>query len=81
MTPEEIKQLIETGISGSQAFVTGDGYKFEATVISQTFEKLTTIRRHQHVYSTVNEQIASGALHAITINTFTPDEWAAQKGS
>lgn len=79
MTPEEVKQLVETGIPGSQAFVTGDGYKFEATVVSSAFEDLTTIKRHQYVYRTINEQITSGILHAVTIKTYTPEEWAAQK--
>ncbi len=81
MTPDEIKQLIEIGIPSSQALVTGDGHKFEATVISSTFKELTTVKRHQNVYRTVNEQITSGALHAITIKTYTPEEWAAQKES
>ena len=81
MTPEEIKQLIETGIPACQAFVTGDGHKFEATVISSTFGQLTTVKRHQHVYRTVNEQITSGALHALTIKSYTPEEWAARKDS
>lgn len=75
MDPEQIKQLIEAGIAGAQATVTGDGGKYEATVISEAFEGLSMLKEHQLVYATVNEHIASGALHALTIKAYTPGEW------
>lgn len=77
MHPDEIKRLIEAGLPGAQAFVTGDGYKYEATVVSPAFEDLTMVKEQQLVYATVREQIASGALHALTIKAYTPAEWQA----
>ena len=81
MNPDEIKQLIEAGIPDSEAFVTGESGKYEATVVSPAFEGLTTVKKHQKVYSTVDEYIATGALHALSIKTYTPEEWQAQCGS
>lgn len=78
MTPEAIKQLIEAGIPGAEAHVAGEGSKFEATVISSAFEGLTPVKEHQLVYGTVNDKIASGEMHALTIQAFTPEEWAAK---
>ena len=75
MEPEEIKQLIESGITDSQAIVTGESGKYEAIVISSAFEGMTMVKEHQLVYATVNEHIASGALHALTIKAYTPSEW------
>ncbi len=75
MKTAEIKQLIESGIENSEAIVTGDGGKYEATVISTAFEGLSMLKEHQLVYKTVNAQIASGELHALTIKAFTPSEW------
>ena len=75
METSEIKQLIEAGINDCQAFVTGDGGKYEATVVSPAFEGLSMLKEHQMVYATVNAQIASGELHALTIKAFTPEEW------
>lgn len=75
MDPEQIKQLIEAGIADSQATVTGDGGKYEAIVISDAFDGLSMLKEHQLVYATVNEHIASGALHALTIKAYTPSEW------
>lgn len=78
MLADEIKALIEKGVPDSEVFVTGGEGKFEATVISQRFEGMSMVKGHQLVYSTVKPQIASGALHALSIKTFTPAEWARQ---
>ena len=75
MEPEEIKKLIEAGISESQVIVTGESGKYEAIVISPEFEGKTMVKEHQMVYATVNEHIASGALHALSIKAYTPNEW------
>ena len=75
MDPEEVKRLIEAGIPGSQVKVKGDGSHFDAVVISEAFAGLTPVKKQQLVYATVNEQITSGQLHALSIKTYTPDEW------
>lgn len=77
MTPEAIQSLIEQGIAGSRVEVEGDGSKFEAQVVSETFAGLSTLKRHQQVYAVVGEHITSGAIHALTIKAYTPDEFAA----
>lgn len=77
MHPDEIKRLIEAGLPGAHAFVSGDGYKFEAIVVSQAFEHLSMLKEQQMVYATVHKEIANGALHALTIKAYTPAEWQA----
>ena len=71
---EEVIKLIEAGIPGATVSVDGDGYKYETTVISETFEGLNTLKRHQAVYAAVNSAITSGELHALTITAKTPGE-------
>lgn len=71
---EAVTKLIEEGIAGAKVTVSGDGYKYETTVISETFEGLNTLKRHQAVYAAVNSAITSGELHALTITAKTPDE-------
>jgi len=65
----EIKKMIEDGIPGAVATVSGDGYKYEAHVVSDQFKGLSTMKQHQMVYATVNEHITSGALHALSLKT------------
>ena len=79
METTEIKTLIENGIENAEAIVTGGEGKFEAIVISPAFEGLTMVKEHQLVYATVNSQIASGELHALSIKAFTPNEWKEKK--
>ncbi len=74
MTPEQIQQLIEQGMPDAQVSVSGAEGKFTAEVISAKFEGLMTIKRHKLVYACVNDEIASGALHALTIIAKTPAE-------
>lgn len=71
---EDVVKLIQAGIPEAEVTVNGDGYKYETTVISASFEGLNTLKRHQAVYSAVDSAITSGDLHALTIHAKTPDE-------
>jgi len=79
MNPDDIQKIIESSLADSQAIVTGDGNKFEATVISSAFDGLSMVKEHQLVYKLLNEHISSGAIHALTIKSYTPEEWAEQE--
>jgi acid stress-induced BolA-like protein IbaG/YrbA len=75
-----VKKLIEAGLPDCQVTVTGDGSHFDAIVVGEVFDGMLPVKKQQLVYGTVTEQITSGALHALTIKTYTPAEWEkAQK--
>lgn len=74
MTPEEIQSLIAPAFTDGSVRVEGAEGKFTAEIISAQFEGLMTLKRHKLVYACVNEHIASGALHALTIIAKTPAE-------
>ncbi len=76
MTPEKIQQLIEQQMPDARISVSGAEGKFTAEVISDDFEGLPLIKRHKLVYAAVNDEIASGELHALTIVAKTPAEVA-----
>jgi acid stress-induced BolA-like protein IbaG/YrbA len=80
MHPDEIKELIENGLKDATAQVTGDdGVHFEAVVISPEFSTRNRIQKQQLVYATLGNRIADGTIHAISIKTYTPDEWNSHK--
>lgn len=79
MQPEHIKQLIETGLPDAQAYVEGDGTHFNTAVICPAFAGKSRIQKQQMVYDTVRAQLLDGSLHALSISTFTPDEWQKQQ--
>ena len=67
MTPEHIQQLIASQMPDAAVEVSGGDGKFVANVISDAFTGLSPLKRHQLVYACVNDEIASGELHALTI--------------
>jgi acid stress-induced BolA-like protein IbaG/YrbA len=71
---ENVEKLIKESLPDAEVSVAGDGYKYEATIISDAFSDLNTLKRHQLVYAALNDVIAGGELHALTLKTFTPEE-------
>lgn len=64
-----IKLLIEQGLEGSTAVVTGDGRHFEVSVSCTDFEGKSLLQRQRMVMATVKTQIESDELHALSIKT------------
>jgi len=75
MQPEAIRDLIEAGLPDSEADVEGDGAHFNAIVVCPVFTGKSRLQRQQLVYDTVRPQLLDGTLHALSIKTFTPEEW------
>lgn len=74
MDPDRIEELIQQGMPSASVEVSGGEGKFVAEVVSEEFSGLTLIKRHKMVYACVNDEIASGVLHALTIIAKTPQE-------
>lgn len=47
---------------------------YKAVVVSEQFEGLNSVKRHQKVYATLGELM--GQFHALALHTYTPEEWA-----
>ena len=75
VTPESIQKNIEQGMTLSYLSVTGDGRHFEAVVVSDEFAGMSRIQRQQRVYKTLGDRMNDGEVHALSIKTFTPQEW------
>lgn len=76
MEIDAVKLLVEKGMPDADAEVevTGDGRHFEVMVISDAFEGLSLLKRHRMVLDTVNTEIASDELHALSIKAHTRAE-------
>lgn len=55
--------------------LTGGGDHLEAVVVSSEFEGKTRVKQHQLVYSALETAMASEAIHALALKTYTPQEW------
>jgi acid stress-induced BolA-like protein IbaG/YrbA len=74
MEISEIHAAIAAALPGSQIELTGEGCNFSAVVVSSEFEGLLPVKRQQKVYAAVQQWLTSGALHALSLRTYTPAE-------
>ncbi|MFT2109787.1 BolA family protein [Marinomonas sp. 2405UD68-3] len=74
MNSNEVQKLLESSIPNSTVAAQGEGCNFQVTIVSSSFEGLSTVKRQQLVYSYLQEAIASGAIHAVTMKTLTPEQ-------
>ena len=77
---EELEQVFLQHPEISYAKVGGDGYHYEIIIVSENFEGKRQVARQQWVYTIINKWIASGSLHAVTMQTYTNKEWEKQNG-
>ena len=76
MTPEQIKERIETAIPGSSAYVLdpmNDGAHLQAFVISPAFEGIPVFKQQQMVMAAIKDIF--DIVHALGLKTFTPAKW------
>ena len=76
MTAEELKAIIAAGLPCEHIALEGDGRHWYATIVSTEFEGQRAIRRHQKVYATLGVKMHTDEVHALSMKTFTPAEWA-----
>ena len=78
MTADELKALIAAQLPCEHITLEGDGRHWFATIVSPAFEGLRPIQRHQRVYATLGSKIHTDEVHALSMKTYTPAEWAQQ---
>ena len=78
MQAEEVKALLDTHLTDCQVQVTGEGANFQIIAVGEMFASLNAVKRQQAIYAAINDRIAAGTIHAVTIQTYTPAEWASR---
>jgi acid stress-induced BolA-like protein IbaG/YrbA len=73
----DVKELVEQQLDGCEVITAGEGCDFQVTVVGDIFQGLTPVKKQQLVYGCLNDHIASGAIHALTIRAYTPQQWQA----
>lgn len=74
MDPREVTRLIQEGLETAHVEVrSDDGSHFAAVVVSDQFDGLRPIQRHQLVYKTLGEKVGR-EIHALSIRALTSAE-------
>ena len=52
---------------------------FKVTLVSEQFQGLMPVKRHQRLYAVLSDELA-GPVHALALHLYTPTEWEARGG-
>lgn len=79
MNTEMIKEKLEQALTLDECIVKGENGTFQVIAVSDMFIDMSRVKKQQAIYEHLSEEIASNAIHALTIKALTPDEWQKQK--
>lgn len=76
MQEQEIRELLESALPETKIDLALEGNKLSLRAVGSIFADLNRVKRQQLVYGVLNEKIASGELHAVSMLCQTPEEAA-----
>jgi stress-induced morphogen len=74
--PDQVKAAIHRALPDASVEVedlTGGGDHLQVTVVSTAFDGLSRVKQHQLVYGALRSELASEAIHALALQTSTPN--------
>jgi len=77
ITPDHIESRIMAALPGARVEVTdltGGGDHYRVSVVAEQFAGQTPVNRHRMIY-TIFKDVLGGALHALSLETITPEEF------
>lgn len=80
LSNEEIEERFRACDGVFYVKVEGDGYQYQLTIVSDHFIDKSKVARQRWVYAQLNDYITTGRLHAISMKTWTENEWRQQHG-
>ena len=80
MAPTDIIARLKSELPGAEVLmddISCSRNKFSMTVIAPQFEGLMMLKQHRMIYDIMADcfEDRGGAIHALVLSTFTPEEW------
>ena len=75
----KIKCELEARMKNTYVEISGEGCGLSLMVISELFEGVSAVKRQQMVYKYISGWISSGEIHAVSMQTLTPQESHGEK--
>lgn len=80
-----LRSRMEDAFPGALVVLENESYKhnvpdgsethFALTLVSEEFEAMPRVRRHQRVFALVSD-LLEGPVHAMALHLYTPQQWA-----
>ena len=76
MNSDTIKDIIKKSININYIFINSeDNVHYKAIIVSDDFLNLSLINRQKKINKVLSEFFINGQIHALTLKTYTSDEW------
>ncbi|WP_179990565.1 MULTISPECIES: BolA family transcriptional regulator [unclassified Acinetobacter] len=67
--------------AGHGGYFPGKESHFKVVMVSDVFQGLRSVQRHQKIYAAVGDLLAPNKIHALAIHAFVASEWQGQDTS
>ena len=64
--------------AGPGGYFPGKDSHFKVIVVSEEFQALRLVQRHQKIYAVAAGLMSPGQIHALAIHAYIPTEWQGQ---
>ena len=75
----QVEQLLRQALSLDELYVKSEGSHCEVIAVSAEFVDMSRLKRQQSINGPLRELIAENTIHALTVKTFTPEQWARER--
>lgn len=79
MDVAQIEALISAAVELDELHVAFDGSQCKVIAVADFFEELSRVKKQQTIYKPLQESINNGSIHAVTIKTFSTEQWKRDK--
>ncbi|MBA2816023.1 BolA family iron metabolism protein IbaG [Candidatus Pantoea persica] len=80
MENSEIQAVLMQALPLEEVHVmSNDGSHFQVIAVGEMFGELSRVKKQQAVYAPLMEYIADNRIHAVSIKTYIPAEWARDR--
>lgn len=79
---QQVEAMIKENLPDAEVQLqdlTGGGDHYQAIVVSSAFAGKTLVQQHQLVYGALKSAMATEAIHALALKTYTPEAWSSAK--
>jgi len=75
----DIEKLLNDALELDELHVAFDGSQCKVIAVADFLGELSRVKKQQTIYAPLAEAIKGGAIHAVSIKTFTTSNWQREK--
>lgn len=79
MDAQQIEAKLREALDLEEVQVKTDGSHAQVIAVSTELAGLSRVKQQQRIYAPLNDAIADGSIHALSIKVYTPEQWRRDK--